>query len=353
MVKLTAQGVKQWDVTLGGRNYEDLRDVIQTLDGGYALAGSSYSDVSGDKTQPSKGMADRWIVKLDMQGIKQWDLGLGGVSFEDSNTILQNIDGSYVVLGSSESGISGDKSEPSRGSYDYWLTKLVPVVATPVTIAGDSVLCMGSRVQLTATGGLNAHYAWNTGATTASIFVSQGGTYTVQATYPTGLKASAAFHVVARPLIPNFSLGADTILCVGQQTLLRGPIPASPGAIYRWSDGSTGTELLVQQAGTYQLTISGCNSQTATRQISVAVCPVTIPNVITPNGDHYNDNFVIKGLPAGQWSLTIYNRWGAQVYRTENYQAEWGETAASGIYYYQLHQLSNTTVYKGWVEVIK
>jgi gliding motility-associated-like protein len=78
-------------------------------------------------------------------------------------------------------------------------------------------------------------------------------------------------------------------------------------------------------------------------------------NIITPNGDGQNDVFVIDNvtLYSGN-SLSIYNRWGRQVFTTTNYQNNWGSDAGTppGVYYY-LFKLADGTAIKGWVEVVK
>ncbi|MDO7884308.1 T9SS type B sorting domain-containing protein [Hymenobacter cheonanensis] len=78
-------------------------------------------------------------------------------------------------------------------------------------------------------------------------------------------------------------------------------------------------------------------------------------NIITPNGDGQNDAFVIDNItlyPGN--SLSIFNRWGRQVFTTTNYQNNWGTEAgtAPGMYYY-LFKLADGTTTKGWVEVVK
>ena len=83
--------------------------------------------------------------------------------------------------------------------------------------------------------------------------------------------------------------------------------------------------------------------------------PLAFYNVITPNGDHRNDRLEIDNValyPSN--TLTIFNRWGHEVYATTNYQNTWGDAAdvAPGIYYY-LFKLPNGTSTKGWVEVVK
>jgi hypothetical protein len=127
VVKLDSAGIPQWDRTLGGTGRDDLRCAIPTADGGYLLGGTSSSGVSGDKTQPGRGLDDYWLVKLDARGATVWDRTLGGINTEQFTSVQQTADGGYVVGGFSYSGVSGDKSQPNRGpqySSDYWVVKL-------------------------------------------------------------------------------------------------------------------------------------------------------------------------------------------------------------------------------------
>jgi hypothetical protein len=123
-VSVFAQPAIQWDKTIGGNNEDRLNSVQQTLDGGYILGGTSYSDISGDKTDAARGASDYWIVKLAADGTKQWDRTLGGAREEIFYAIRQANDGSYFVAGQSFSGISGDKIDINRGIGDLWIVKL-------------------------------------------------------------------------------------------------------------------------------------------------------------------------------------------------------------------------------------
>ena len=78
IVKIDNQGNKLWDKTLGGNYLQILWAAILTPDGSYLLAGSSMSDASGDKSENSKGFWDYWVVKIDAGGNKVWDKTLGG-----------------------------------------------------------------------------------------------------------------------------------------------------------------------------------------------------------------------------------------------------------------------------------
>ncbi|MBX0332433.1 T9SS type A sorting domain-containing protein [Pontibacter sp. HSC-14F20] len=129
IVKLDANGNKEWDKTYGGSSSDILITIKQTQDGGYILGGRSYSDISGDKNGPLRGSEDYWIIKLDATGNKEWDRTFGGDGQDIFTSIQQTGDGGYILGGFSDSGISGDKSEAQKGSgdelvWDYWVVKV-------------------------------------------------------------------------------------------------------------------------------------------------------------------------------------------------------------------------------------
>jgi hypothetical protein len=129
IIKLDPGGTVQWDKTYGGDQIETLRVIIPTTDGGYMLGGTSGSENSGDRTDPSKGLDDYWVVKIDAIGNKQWDKALGSIGHDDLRSVVQTWDGGYVLGGFNEGrtlglGISGDKTELSRGDDDIWVVKL-------------------------------------------------------------------------------------------------------------------------------------------------------------------------------------------------------------------------------------
>lgn len=133
IVKLDANGKKQWDRTLGGGNDDRLHSLQQTSDGGYILGGYSYSGIGGDKTEANNGETDYWIIKINNNGNKQWDKTFGGIGNDYLTSLQQTSNGRYILGGYSASPISGDKTENSRGSNDYWIVKL----CTPQTYYQD------------------------------------------------------------------------------------------------------------------------------------------------------------------------------------------------------------------------
>ncbi|UYZ63684.1 T9SS type B sorting domain-containing protein [Hymenobacter weizhouensis] len=77
-------------------------------------------------------------------------------------------------------------------------------------------------------------------------------------------------------------------------------------------------------------------------------------NIITPNNDGKNDVLIIDNVqlyPSN--TLTVFNRWGKQVYETRNYRNTFGgDNCSAGMYYY-LFKLQDGTSYKGWFEIAR
>lgn len=125
IVKIAANGTKEWDKTVGGTGTDELVYVEQTADGGYIIGGNSSSDAGADKTDPNYGVLDAWIVKLAANGTKEWDRTFGGDSYEFVRRVLQTPDGGYIVGAHTSSGISGNKTTALKGGIsDFWLIKL-------------------------------------------------------------------------------------------------------------------------------------------------------------------------------------------------------------------------------------
>ena len=83
---------------------------------------------------------------------------------------------------------------------------------------------------------------------------------------------------------------------------------------------------------------------------------IFIPNIFTPNkSDNLNSTFFVRNLPADGSKLFITDRWGKEVYSSNNYNPDtlWdgGETP-DGVYYYRL-QIKDGKTYTGWVEILR
>lgn len=121
VVKLDALGAIQWQRCLGGAHSDYANSILPTSDGGYVMAGETHS-VDGD-VQESHGGYDGWVVKLDHSGYIEWETSLGGSDWEHFSGVCQAEDGGYIVAGATES-IDGDVVGLHEGGYDMWVVKL-------------------------------------------------------------------------------------------------------------------------------------------------------------------------------------------------------------------------------------
>lgn len=106
LVKTYSDGYERWKKTFGGAGDDWGLSVLETADGGYAVAGVTTSSGSGG--------CDGWIVKTDSDGNLEWDVTIGGSKNDGLSSILETEDG-YLVGGTTESYGAGGK--------DLWLAK--------------------------------------------------------------------------------------------------------------------------------------------------------------------------------------------------------------------------------------
>ncbi|KAA6438388.1 hypothetical protein FEM33_17000 [Dyadobacter flavalbus] len=90
-----AQPAIQWQKTIGGNQYDQVNAIISTSDGGYILGGYSNSLISGDKSEEIPYGQSYWIVKVTADGIKEWDktIGQGNNGDDQLTSVLETDDG--------------------------------------------------------------------------------------------------------------------------------------------------------------------------------------------------------------------------------------------------------------------
>ncbi|MEI2674908.1 MAG: hypothetical protein V9F05_12780 [Chitinophagaceae bacterium] len=132
LIKIDSIGNIQWQNSIGGSGSEQPYSVFQTSDGGFIIGGDSYSGISGDKTQASRGDNDYWVVKTDASGNIEWDKTFGGSSVDFLHGIAQAADGGYFLCGESYSVISGDKTENKIGPQRHMDNKIKCIWCTRV-----------------------------------------------------------------------------------------------------------------------------------------------------------------------------------------------------------------------------
>ncbi len=124
IVKTDADGFLEWDKSFGGSAIDDGVHVVEASNGGYLLLGKSQSGVSGDKTAASFGNTDFWVIRINADGDKIWDKTFGGDGYDTPIEAFAMDDGGFVLAGTSTSSVSGNKSAVNKGASDVWLLKI-------------------------------------------------------------------------------------------------------------------------------------------------------------------------------------------------------------------------------------
>lgn len=247
----------------------------------------------------------------------------------------------------------------AEGSYTATVTDangctaeaLVQVASLPseANITGNTALCTGDSILLTATGG--TEFLWNNGDTTASITVTFGGTYVVQVT---GCGTDSDTLVVSETTVIA-DISADPLAGDPPLEVLFGNASTPSNGTFFWDlgDGTTSTQATpahtYAEPGIYPvvftITSNGCSASDSL--IIVVDSPfedsgISVPNVFSPNGDGMNDTWGVIGTGLISLDAVVYNRWGQEVAKLSNPAQVWdgrtgaGEVASEGTYYYIL-----------------
>ncbi|HYV93953.1 MAG TPA: MopE-related protein [Chitinophagales bacterium] len=120
LIKLNAAGNLVWQHSYGGTGVDEATCVVQTPDGGYAVAGKNSSH-NGDVTG-NHGSSDFWLIKTNDQGTLQWQKSYGGSQSELAYAMEPTSDGALVIAGITYSN-NGDVSG-NHGVGDAWIIKV-------------------------------------------------------------------------------------------------------------------------------------------------------------------------------------------------------------------------------------
>lgn len=187
-------------------------------------------------------------------------------------------------------------------------------------------------------------YSWNTGQTTPLIAVHEAGVYSLWVQDNSGLcHAAYDFAIIEVPRIQSAIFDTSGVaLCEEGERLVR---PNNLGFPYTFPDGSTGFTYEVTSSGVMGVEFTdGCYVYHESIDVSFVdcICPVEIPNIFTPNGDELNDVFrPSRACPTPLFELTVFNRWGREVFRTRSISRGWDGINSTnerpmedGVYYY-------------------
>lgn len=118
LVKLNQQGEEVWEKYFSGKNHDFLSATVNTQEGGFLLAGSSYSGKGLDKKEDSKGGSDFWLIRINEFGDELWQKTIGSAADEETRAVIQTTDMGFFVVGNMQ------KSPKGYGSKDVLVVRL-------------------------------------------------------------------------------------------------------------------------------------------------------------------------------------------------------------------------------------
>lgn len=247
-----------------------------------------------------------------------WQGGLGTFSHPDSlstsyTATIAETDSIVVRM-----GVIGHCNDTVFSSTTIYIS----IPPNPTIIAsGDTSICPGDSVMLTAFGGNS--YVWNTGSTASSIYASAAGTYSVTSSTNCGSgHASKTINMLTLPSV-TLNAGGVTTLCAGNTATLW----ATGTGNYSWSTNETTDSISISLGGTYTVTasnicavvsdtvtITGFNLPNAaiSPSGSIVLCQGNSALLTASGGDTYlwntgsiTDTISVSG--AGQYSVLVFN----------------------------------------------
>ncbi|MFN5183489.1 MAG: gliding motility-associated C-terminal domain-containing protein [Bacteroidota bacterium] len=231
--------------------------------------------------------------------------------------------------------------------------------------SGPLKFCSNDSVIITAPLVANIRYIWETNDTNNVYISDTTGTWNVTATDT--LSGCFTTDSISTEVIqaPEIFVGADTIIGLGNSVSLLG---AGSGT-YLWSPSASLDIPSLQNPvasptvnTTYTLVVTNSNGCTATDSVKVRVeerYEFIFNSVITPNGDGFNDKWVIKNLEFySQNEIIIFNRYGQKVFAMTDYDNSWdgtnsGALLPDGTYYFVLKFSNSDKSFTGPITLLR
>jgi len=258
----------------------------------------------------------------------------------------------------------------SLGAYEISSNPIEAKLTEPGALVIESennLLCSNTDLQITTAFQLEGQsYEWlkdgqALDVQTPALLVSSVGEYQLKV-YQNGCS------IISNPItVGNFD-DAQVVLDVEEEVVVPSgsslTVNASGASAYRWFDENDmllGSEasITVTKAGTYSM-VAQTGTCESTRFFTVTLKDTfEIPNVITVNGDGFNDQWILPNTYSGNPDITvlIYDSFGNEVLSQQNYRNDWPRsiTGFSGqkmVFYYIIKQ-QQETLKQGTITVIR
>lgn len=266
-----------------------------------------------------------------------------------NGSILPNNDGAITVP---DSAVLASGANIPGAFFTYYIlgngqidsVKLLVINAPNYDIGSDTTYCESDSVLLNAFLPNAISYEWSNGDTLSYTYVTDTGHYSVIVANP-GCAVSDSIYFYKLLPNPPVNLGEDSLFCFYYFDSLRLDATTSNAVSYFWRPtGESSPKITVMYADFYAVSVTRENGCVRTGGFEVMeVCPPSYyaPNAFTPDGDGINDIYKIFSENYEGFTLRIYNRFGQQLFNTEDPDLGWdgtykGKECELGVYTYKI-----------------
>jgi gliding motility-associated-like protein len=282
------------------------------------------------------------------------DLGIDQTICSDETVVLNAGANAQWSNGIFDSSIIVNET----GTYSYLYidglcqsadTVFVEVFELPVLELGDDAeLCSNDTLYLEAPMiGL-----WSTGAIDDILEVTDEGIYSVQVS--NGPCTVFDEILVSAINLPEFDLGPDVVICDDVDFVLS--VPELDMNEYLWNTGDNSPEIGVFTSGTYKVEVSNlCGVVADSVFVTIEECSssIFVPNSFTPNDDGINDVWQPSIYNTLSYEVFIFDRWGKEVFYSNDPQAAWIGNVGQGRHYVQNESYTWMIIYETPRKVIE
>lgn len=259
--------------------------------------------------------------------------------------------------------------ETTNGCSDTMVKSINTLIDKPTVnwiLSGSMPLCKGDSATFTVTGGDSIIWLADNDSIWSKPF-SKTGSYKFLVYNKGNCPVLDSVQVYAYPPA-NIKAHSDTAIFRGRRAEV---YVSNALKDFKWYPGKYVVDSTATFTKTIQLTDSitlfvtatdsnGCTDMDSIH-INVIDPPlVKIPNLITPNGDKYNEYWDLIEIPdVFLFDIIISDRQGKRVYESNNYQNDWngkdseGNILPNGVYFYYMKNRQTSDVYRGYIQVIR
>jgi gliding motility-associated-like protein len=298
----------------------------------------------------------------------------GGATYQWTGPNLPATNQNPVTINNISLAAAGTYTVTATSAQNCSSTATSQVIVYPkvtASVSANTTICQGQSTMLSAGGGTTYRWSPSKGLSDSTVANPVASpvdttTYTVTVSNANGCFDTKTVTVnVSKKPVAN--AGSKKIIFEGQSVKLNGSTKGSISTVY-WTPTDyldnpnsltpIATPLKDITYTLHVLSANNCGSDTSSVLVRV-YNKIVIPNTFSPNKDGVNDYWDIDALITYPDCLvTIFNRYGQQVYRSIGYSAPWngtykGAPLPASTYYYIIDLKNGTPKLSGWVFIVR